>query len=349
MARPSTAMAENREQQTPTDPATRDRVVVAGLGRAGLDYACAFAMHPSAEVVGFVEPRGDLRRFVRGVGFTAPTEATLERWLEKRAADTLVVCAPAAEAADLVEKGVAAGLAVLVNGLASMPREAAGRIEAALATSQRPVAAGAAVLFQPTFARARRTGALAVEHIQQVRASASVSRVFSPLADPGRDVLDFLLADLLLLLDASFGPIVSVKANGQRLYGEWLDECQLDARFANGLVAKVEASWSVPDYPGTAMVIEGSGTEGRVIVSDDALEMDLASLQGRVVAASEPSQARFDGGEAPAVVEGWLRSLAGDPGSADALSATRAVRVANVVDAVRHSIATDGLEREVGL
>ena len=346
MALPSTARAEHRDQQAP-DPAARDRVVVAGLGRAGLDYACAFAMHPSAEVVGFVEPRGDLRRFTRGVGFAAPMEASLARWLDKRSADSLIVCAPAADAAELVERGVAAGLAVLVHGLAGMPRATADRIEAALASSGRPVAAGAAVMFQPTFARARRSGALAVEHVQHVRASTSVSRVFSPHAQPGRDVLDFLLADLLLLLDASFGPILSVNARGQRLYGDWLDECQVDARFENGLSAKVEASWSVPDYPGTAMVIEGSGPEGRVIVSDDALEMDMASLQGRVVAASEPSQARFDGGDAPAVVEGWLRMLAGDPASAEALSAPRALRVARVVDSVRQSIAADGAPREV--
>lgn len=346
MTRLSTATAEAQTRPIP-DPTTRDRIIVAGLGRAGLDYACAIALHPSAELVGFVEARSDLRRFARGIGFQAPAEARLGRWLEKRAADTLFVCGPAAEAAELVEQGAGAGLAVLVHGLAAMPRDVVDRIEKALASTQRPVAAGSAVLFQPTFSRARRTGALSAERLQQVRASASVSRVFSPLAEPGRDVLDFLLADLLLLLDASFGPIVAVQATGQRLYGDWIDECQVEARFGHGLVAKIEASWSVPDYPGVAMVIEGSGPEGRVIVSDDALEMDLASMQGRVVAASEPPVARSEGGDAPGVVEGWLRALGGDERSAEALSLPRAVRVARVVEAVRRSIAADGSERLV--
>jgi len=346
MQRPSTAMAES-QQQHPTEPATRDRVVVAGLGRVGLDYACAFAMHPGAELAGFVEPRVELRRFARAVGFTAPGEGTLGKWLEKRPADTLVVCAPAADAPELVEKGVTAGLAVIVHGLAGMPRDAARRIDAALAGSERPSAAGSSVLFQPTFARARRTGALSADRVQHVRASASISRVFSPAAAPDRDVLDYLLADLLLLLDASFGPITRVQARGQRLYGDWLDECQLDARFLSGLSAKVEASWSVPDYPGAAMVIEASGAEGRVIVSDDALEMDLPSLQGRVVAASEPAFAHFEGGEAAIIVEGWVRALGGDALSADALSVPRALRVARVVEAVRQSIGADGSEREV--
>src|SRR6185295_13566142 len=53
---------------------------------------------------------------------------------------------------------------------------------------------------------------------------------------------------LLLLLDASFGPIAGVKATGQKLYGDWLDECQVEARFANGLATKIEASWSMPGY-----------------------------------------------------------------------------------------------------
>src|SRR5689334_25414703 len=95
MAQRSTAMAESQEQQQPTpEPAGRDRVLVAGLGRAGLDYACAFSMHPAAEVVGFVEPRGDLRGSVRAMGFRAPMEPPLGRWLDRRTADTLTVCAP---------------------------------------------------------------------------------------------------------------------------------------------------------------------------------------------------------------------------------------------------------------
>ncbi len=346
MSRASTAMADTQVNDPP-DPVTRERVVVAGLGRAGLEYACAFAMHPSAEVAGFVEPRNDLRRFARGVGFGAHAEPTLSRWLDKHPCDTLVVCAPPEEAAQLVERGVDAGLGILVHGLACMPGEIATRIHKALEGSHRPAGAGASMLFHPLFARARRNGALSPARITQVRASASVSRVFSPLADPGRDVLDFLLADLMLLLDASFGPVVAVQAAGQKLYGHWLDECQVEARFANGLVAKIDASWSVPDYPGAAMVIEGMGSEGRVIVSDDALEMDMAALQGRVVVASEPTPARFDSGESSLVVDGYLRTIAGDPACADALSVARGARVARVLDAVRASIQADRSEREV--
>jgi len=346
MSQTSTATAE-QQSGNGADTMTRERVVVAGLGRSGLEYACAFAMNPFAEVVGLVEPRGDLRRFARGVGFTPPSAATLERWLEKRECDSVVVCAPASEAVPIVERAVKAGLGVLVHGLAAMPGEAAVRIQAALTASERATAAGSAVMFQPTFARARRSGALSADRVSQVRASASVSRVFSPLAEPGRDVLDFLLADLLLLLDASFGPIAAVKATGQKLYGDWFDECQVEARFANDLVTKIETSWSVPGYPCAAMVIEGSGAEGRVIVSDDALEMDMPGLQGRVVAASEPSVARFDAGEASAVAEGYVKSLAGDASAIDALSVSRATRVARVVEAVRHSIGADGAEREV--
>jgi len=346
MARPSAAMAE-KQPSVSSESTTKQRIVVAGLGRTGVDYACAFAMHPFAEVVGFVESRGDLRRFARGVGFGAPSESSLERWLDKYACDSVVVSAPAVEALAIVERAVAAGLGVLVHGLAGMPGEIATRIAAVLSGSEKATAAGAAVMFQPTFARARRSGALSAERVTQVRASASVSRVFSPLAAPALDVLDFLLADLLLLLDAAFGPIAGVKGTGQKLYGDWLDECQVEARFANGLTTKIEVSWSVPGYPCAAMVIEGSGGEGRVIVSDDALEMDMPGLQGRVVAASEPGLARFDGGEASAIAEGYLKSLAGDAAASDALSVPRATRVARVLEAVRHSVQADGEPREV--
>ena len=346
MARSSAAKSEVDTQREP-GPAQRERVVVAGLGRAGLDHACALNMHPDVDLVGFVEPRNELRRFARGVGFMVPSESALTRWLEKRACDSLIVCSPPEESVALVEAAVKSGLAVLVSGLHAMPGEAATRIQAHLAGSERPVAAGASVLFHPLFARARRTGALTVERVSHVRASASVSRVFSPLADPGRDVLDFLLADLILLLVAAFGPVAAVEAKGQRLYGAWIDEVQLDARFASGLTAKIESSWSVPDYPSAAMVIECAGAEGRIIVSDDALEMDMGALQGRVVAASEPSAARFDGGDHAGVVEGFLRLLAGDASVAEEMSVSRAAGIARTVDAVRQSIQADGVAREV--
>src|SRR5258708_2558910 len=146
--------------------------------------------------------------------------------------------------------------------------EDATQQESGRVTRERVVAAGLGRAgLDHACARARRSGALSPERVNQVRASASVSRVFSPLADPGRDVIDFLLADLMLLLDAAFGPITAVQAHAQRLYGTWIDECQVDARFANGLTAKIEASWSAPDYPSAAMVIECSGADGRVSVS----------------------------------------------------------------------------------
>lgn len=342
----SSAMSLDDVTSTPS-VSTRPRVLVAGLGRAGLGYACAFAMHPDAEVTGFIEPRNELRRFVRGVGFHAPSDASLLRWLTKQSADAIVIASPAAEAADLVDQAVKSGLAVLVHGLAAMPGDVVERIATSLASSAQPVAAGAPVMFHPLFARVRRSGALRPERVTQVQASASVSRVFSPLAAPGRDVVDFLLADLMLLLHSSFGEVVEVKAHGQKLYGSWLDECQVEARFANGLTAKVDASWSLPDYPTPAMVIECSGPDGRIIVSDDALEMDLEALQGRVVASSEPGMVRFDSGDQAVVAEGFLRMLAGDADAAEALSVSRAVAVARVIDAVRQSIAADGETREV--
>src|SRR5437763_8433916 len=146
MPRQSTALsAPDREPGA----VTRERVVVAGLGRAGLDHACAFAMHPAAELVGFVEPRNELRRFVRGAGFTAPSDSSLSRWLERRPCDSLIVCAPPDEAVDLVAEGVEAGLSVLVHGLHAMPGRVATRIEQLLAKGERPMAAASTELFHP--------------------------------------------------------------------------------------------------------------------------------------------------------------------------------------------------------
>lgn len=328
-------------------PDARERVVVAGIGRLGLEVASALELHPGTTLAGWVEPRADRCRFARGAGFRAPAEATLARWLQRHAADSLVVCAPIAERAAIARGALDAGLPVLVCGLTALPSAEAEELTARLESAGSTTGAAAPVLSLPLFARARRSGVLAPGRLTRLRASASVSRVFSASAAPEGDVLDFLLADLLQLTDAAGGPLVEVRATGQALYGEWLDEVQVECRTATGLASRLEASWSVPDYPGVSLVLEAEGAGLRVLVSDDALEVEQEGGTGRIVAASEPALSASDLGDASRIVEAWVRARAGDDSLAESLSVARARRVSRVLEAVRASLAAAGEWRTV--
>jgi hypothetical protein len=72
-------------------------------------------------------------------------------------------------------------------------------------------------------------------------------------------------------------------------------------RLESGAEVGFESSWSVSGYPYSAVVIEFEGLNGKMLVSNDGLELDLALAQGDWPAghselreADLPQPARFD-------------------------------------------------------
>lgn len=324
------------------------RFAVLGLGRAGLEQAMAAARLPGCALAGLVDPLADRRRFAQGVGFTAPHAASLEALAAREKLDAVLVCTPLAERVAAIESAAALDLPVLLTGVPAPNGVGAARVEAAIARGAR-VHCGVPALFHPLFRRAQ--GVLAARAIgrpQRVRASTFVSRVFAAGAPPrGMDMLDFVMVELLWLLDALLGPTRAVRASVHRLFGERLDEVHATLELHEGLDVAVDGSWSVPGYLRAALVVEAEGERGSLIASDDALETNLtippAGFEAgprRRVLADEPDPLPFDAGEATCVVLAFRRALGG--ASEPALDAARALRVVRVIDALRHSAAGEG-------
>jgi predicted dehydrogenase len=337
------------------------RFAVLGLGRTGLAYAMGIAKLPGCELAGLVDARAPLRRFARGAGFTAPATATLAQLTAKHAIDTVVIASPAEERLEQIEAAIGAGLAVLVDGLPVTHAEGAGRLEPLIAGSRAPVGCGIGVLFHPLFARAISVlQSNALGPLSEIRASVYVSRVFSATSPPAHgDVLDFGVGELLVLLDAMFGPAAAagggraIEASGQHLFGPRLDEVHARVRLAEGREAVVDGSWSVPGYPRASLVVDVAGERGKLLVSDDALESDLpAACEGlpaghaRRVLADERDGVAFDSGESAR----WLPAFASTLEHGHLLAALdprRALRVAKLLDDIRRAVAQPGAKREV--
>jgi len=350
-----TVTTPHLEADRTSDPPATRRVVVLGLGRIGLQYAAAAASRDDVALAGLVDPRGALRRFARGAGFVMPAAGSLERLLAKVPADAAVIALPAAERVAAVEAAIGAGLAVLVDGLPAPHAEGAARLAPVLDGARAPVGSATGALFHPLFARASHVlGAEAIGAVRELRASVYVSRVFASGAPPAEgDVLDFAVAELLVLLDALFGRARAASATGQRLYGRRLDEVHARVTCGGGLEAGVDGSWSVPGYPRASLVVEVIGEQGALLVSDDALEADLAAPcaglpagHTRRVLAEEPDRVAFEGGDAARALDQFVRDLAAGEIS-NALDARRALRVARVLDALRRSAAAGGARQEL--
>ena len=333
------------------------RVAVAGLNRAGVLHSAVLSTIPDCELVGVADSRSAARRNLRGLGYRAASFARVDKMLAKTRPDALFVCAPHDTRAELARRAIEAGIAVLIDRPFAATRAEAEELVALAADKQIPLAVGHPLVHHPVFAAARR--ALMTEAlggIGQARASMFASWVFSTAqkqayTPPGAagGVASQPASDLLFLLGWYLGTPVEVCATWNRIYGEHEDELHATLKLANGVEVSFDTSWSVPGYPRPAPVIELEGTNGKMLASDDALELDLLVPRGeyrlgvtRLRHGELPGVARFDlDGDAPYLQDAsFLEWTTG--GEAPPARADRALSVVRVIDALYASAREGG-------
>ena len=334
------------------------RVGVVGLGRAGVIHAGVIAAIPNAELVGLADARPAARREVRGVGFKAPMFDRLSALLDKAQPEALVIAAPLEDRAALVREALEARIPVL----AERPM-AAGFAEAdALAMLARgndtPFACAHALMFHPVFAEVRTI--LSAEPLgapRRVRASSYRSRVFDSARQAAMaseraagGVLAHDALDTLFYLIESFGMPREVRATVLRLFGPLEDEAHVMMTLPSGTEVGLDASWSVPGYAAPATVIECECENGKLLASDDAVELDIVTERHgfraghtRLGLADLPQRARFDlDGEATYLMDsGFLAWVAG--GDPAPHRAERSLRAQRVLDALYASAKQGGV------
>ena len=341
----------------PPAPLKPVRLAVAGLGRAGIVQAAVASAIPNVELVAFAEPDATARRAARGAGFKLPAFDRLATLIERQKPDALIVTGPHHARPALVREAIDAGVAVLTDRpLSSSLHEAESLV---LLSRERkvPLACSHARVFHPVFAEASAvlaSGSLGAP--RRVRCSTYRSRVFdtsrqAALAAGGATggVLLHEAIDALFYAVETFGGPKQVCATAQRLFGALEDEVHVTLTLAGGGEVGLDASWSVPGYPAAATVLEFEGENGKLLASDDAIELDVVEERGalraghtRLGLADLTQHARFDlDGEATyRVVASFLAWAAG--GEPPVHRADRAIRALRVMDALYTSARSGG-------
>jgi predicted dehydrogenase len=347
----------------PVDLATAEsrtlRVAVAGLGRVGVSHLATLAMIPGCEVVGVVEPDRSLARGARGIGWKAPRHLDAASLLAAGPVDALFVSTPPDQHLDLARPALAAGVAVFVDKPFAHALADAEALVAAAAAAGRPLASGYPLVYEPVFAAARAAVAAgALGRVRHARCSMYVSEVFEPRrgwryerARSGGGVVANVSSELLFLIDGCLGPPAEVRATWNRIYGEVEDELHAMMRYPSGVEVGFDCSWSVPGYARPAVVVELEGDSGKLLVSDDALELDLEHPGGGYPgghttrrAADLAQAARFDlDGEALYLQDAaFLAWVAG--GAAPPSEGAAALRVQRLVHALYRSASQNGAD-----
>jgi predicted dehydrogenase len=344
---------------------TTQRVAVVGLGRAGVAHVVMLSHIPGCELVAVADPRAAARAALHGMGFVVPSFARIEPLLEQHAPDAVVVCAAQHERAAVARAAIEAGVPVLVERPMARTLAEAEELVALARTRGVSLAVGHPLAHEPVFARVHelvRAGALG--QVRQARSAMFVSRVFAPRPrrgpgwlDPARvagGVVAHLASDLLFVLVRMLGMPAQVRAERNAIYGEVEDELHAMMTLPDGGEVGFDCSWSVPGYVRASTVIELAGREGRLLASDEALEVELSRAAAGLPAgysrqrdADFPAPARFDyGGETlwlhDAAFLDWLAGGAAPPNQADA-----ALEAHRVMDALYRSAAAGGATVEV--
>lgn len=339
------------------------RVAVIGLGKMGVAHTAVLASIPEVELVGLSDHHAPLGRSVRGLGHRAPFFQSPAKLLDKTKPDAVFVCTQPDAHRSLAELALEAGAAVFVEKpLAHTLADAEG-IAAAAARHGKPVACGYNLGFVPIFAAAHHAlSAGVLGEVRQARASMYLSQTFGPrkgwMYDPARSgggVVTNVSSHLLFLLQWMLGTPVEARATWTRFYGVVEDELHAMMRLASGAGVGFDSSWSVPGYPYSAVVIEIEGQSGKLLVSNDGLELELETAHGlwpaghsRVREADLPQPARFDvSGESYYLQDAaFLHWVTG--GTAPPNTVATALVVQRMIDAVYRSARENGAPVQVG-
>lgn len=350
------------EHAVALEPQRSVRAGVFGLGRSGLLHAATLSTIANVELVAIGDPDRNARRNARGMGLAARSFASAATLLQRATPEVLFVATALDLRAGLAAQALEAGVAVQIEGVPALTATDAAPLIHAAARAERSIACAWSLAYHPVFDLARRiVAAGTLGPVRQVRASRNVSRVVTPLhqraysAHGGpRGVLAHVGAEMMFVLVRMFGMPSSVAATFQSLYGALDDEARGGWTLERGARLGFETSWSAPGYPRPATVIEVEAEFGRMLLSEDAVEIDLAMARGafpsggtRFGRADLPQSARFefDGGEL------WLQDAtflaAMTDGNVAPTELSACLDTLRVIDALYASAATGGGPVEV--
>lgn len=338
------------------------RVGVVGLGKMGVAHTAVLAMIPDVELVGLSDHHAPLGRSVRGLGHKAPFFNDPGKMIDKVRPDVVFVCTQPNAHLPIATLALEAGAAVFVEKPLAHTLADAEALAAAAARHQKPVACGYNLAFVPIFAAARHAvSAGALGTLRQARSSMYLSQTFGPrkgwMYDPARSgggVVVNVSSHLLFLLDWMLGTPVETRATWSHLYSEVEDELHAMMRLSSGAEVGFDSSWSVPGYPYSAVVIEVAGERGKLLVSNDALELEIAESSlgwpaghTRIQEADLPQPAAFDvNGESYYLEDAaFLSWVSGGPPPPNTVQSALAVQ--RVIDAVYRSARQDGAAMQV--
>jgi predicted dehydrogenase len=290
---------------------TRNLAVI-GLGKMGVMHCAMVSVVPGAQLAAVVDQKKGTAGYLRGLGIEARFFDSVDQLLSESSLNLhgAIIATPQNVHRAVGEQCLRAGIGVLVEKpLAHTLEDAQAMVHLAEQFPALPAGVAYMKAHYPIYRRLKEIlsgGTLG--RLEAVEARSLFGQVLRPhggwIYDPSRSgggVLINSACHMLQLLHFLFGRAQSVDASTRRIHSrEVEDEAELQIRFESGIDAQVKTSWSTPGYDTEYTEINLAGENGRIVATDDFLQLDIDSptpgFQARqtLIHRCDLEQARFN-------------------------------------------------------
>jgi predicted dehydrogenase len=265
------------------------KVAIIGLGKMGVMHAANLSLIPEAQIVAVVDTQAQLANQVRSLGLDAPFFRSAEEMVERIAVDAAFVCTPAAAHLSTAQICVRRGIHVFVEKPLANTLEQARAMVDLVEGSAIVHAVGYMKGHSPLYEKMRavvRGGTLG--RVRQSHCSLYLSQVFRPPQGwtyrkdvAGGGIVINSTCHLLFLLQSFLGDVSGVFARARSIHSEVEDAATIVLEFADGAVASINTSWSVPGHSVEHTHILMIGDRGTLEVTDDRARLFLTESDGQ--------------------------------------------------------------------
>lgn len=265
------------------------RIAIVGLGKMGIMHAAVVGTHPRAEIAAIVDVQPRLEPYARGLGLKAPFYASVDEMLATAEVDAVMVCTPASTHLPIAAACVERGLHVFVEKPLADSLDSARKMYALVKNTRLIHAVGYMKAHYPLHQKMHalvRGGTLG--RVRQCHCAVYLSQVFRPpkgwiydRACSGGGVVINSASHLLFLLWWLFGDVRGVFARAQSVHSSVEDVATVVLEFDSGVVASMDASWSVQGYPVEHSEMRIVGERGTLEITDDGARLYLTQDSGQ--------------------------------------------------------------------
>jgi len=259
------------------------KAAIIGLGKMGLLHAGILNTIPNSELISIAEKETLLVKYIKNALPEVRVYDDYEKMLNTENLDVVYITTPAPSHFPMMMNCIKNSVNFFVEKPLAKNIDETKKVCNELRRSEIIHGVGYNVRYVDTFSKVKSLlDSKVLGEISNVKSSMYVSNIFSKPSgwrfkkrSSGGGVLFEFGNHLIDLLSWYFGPVEKLSATTKSVYSDVEDFAHVDFDFVNGVKAEYDTSWSIKGYRISEINIEINGSNGKIIVNQDYIDMQL--------------------------------------------------------------------------